>query len=84
MGGAGQLDNTISAKANTALYTTFAVFGFSAGTFLNICKAANLDSWYPTDPLQLVQRQRLRSAVSDTAFIQPHTFVTTTRRTRAL
>jgi MFS family permease len=35
MGGGGQLDSSISAKANTALYTTFAVFGFTAGTFLN-------------------------------------------------
>ncbi|KAA8904795.1 major facilitator superfamily domain-containing protein [Sphaerosporella brunnea] len=35
MGGAGQLDSHISAKANTALYATFSVFGFAAGTFLN-------------------------------------------------
>lgn len=35
IGGGGQLDSTISANANTALYTTFAVFGFTAGTFLN-------------------------------------------------
>ena len=37
MGGGGQLDSTVVSKANTALYTTFAVFGFTAGTFLNYC-----------------------------------------------
>jgi hypothetical protein len=35
MGGGGQLDGSVVSNANTALYTTFAVFGFGAGTFLN-------------------------------------------------
>ncbi|KAF8252201.1 MFS general substrate transporter [Wilcoxina mikolae CBS 423.85] len=35
IGGGGQLDSSVNSKANTALYTTFAVFGFTAGTFLN-------------------------------------------------
>jgi len=35
MGGGGQLDETVSAKANTGLNSTFAIVGFFAGTFLN-------------------------------------------------
>lgn len=35
MGGAGQLDTTANSRANTALYSTFAVIGFFAGTFTN-------------------------------------------------
>lgn len=35
MGGGGQIDGSLNAKAQTALYSTFAVIGFSAGTFLN-------------------------------------------------
>jgi MFS family permease len=35
MGGGGQLDPTANNKANTALYSTFAVVGFFAGTFTN-------------------------------------------------
>ncbi|KAH0603610.1 uncharacterized protein H6S33_007269 [Morchella sextelata] len=35
IGGGGQLDTSVQSNANTALYTTFAVFGFVAGTFLN-------------------------------------------------
>lgn len=35
MGGGGQLDTTASDNANTALYSTFAVVGFFAGTFAN-------------------------------------------------
>ncbi|KAF2115808.1 major facilitator superfamily domain-containing protein [Lophiotrema nucula] len=35
MGGGGQLDSTANSKANTALYSTFAVVGFFAGTFTN-------------------------------------------------
>lgn len=35
MGGGGQLDNTANNRANTALYSTFAVVGFFAGTFTN-------------------------------------------------
>jgi MFS family permease len=35
IGGGGQLDATANNKANTALYSTFAVVGFFAGTFTN-------------------------------------------------
>ncbi|KAI5799921.1 major facilitator superfamily domain-containing protein [Geopyxis carbonaria] len=35
MGGGGQIDGSVNAKTQTALYSTFAVFGFTAGTFLN-------------------------------------------------
>lgn len=35
MGGGGQLSTTASDDANTALYSTFAVVGFFAGTFAN-------------------------------------------------
>ena len=35
MGGGGQLDKTAGNRANTALYSTFAVVGFFAGTFTN-------------------------------------------------
>ncbi|KAL6705741.1 hypothetical protein ACN47E_006378 [Coniothyrium glycines] len=35
MGGGGQLDPTANNRANTALYSTFAVVGFFAGTFTN-------------------------------------------------
>ncbi|KAI8936874.1 hypothetical protein NX059_006110 [Plenodomus lindquistii] len=35
MGGGGQLTPTANNKANTALYSTFAVVGFFAGTFTN-------------------------------------------------
>jgi len=36
IGGGGQVGaSDVNAKANTALYTTFAVVGFTAGTFLN-------------------------------------------------
>ncbi|KAF1999988.1 MFS general substrate transporter [Amniculicola lignicola CBS 123094] len=35
MGGGGQLDPSANNKANTALYSTFAVVGFFAGTFTN-------------------------------------------------
>jgi MFS family permease len=35
MGGGGQITPTASNKANTALYSTFAVVGFFAGTFTN-------------------------------------------------
>jgi MFS family permease len=35
MGGGGQLDPTANNNANTALYSTFAVVGFFAGTFTN-------------------------------------------------
>jgi MFS family permease len=35
MGGAGQMDSTANSKANTALYSTFAVVGFFAGSFTN-------------------------------------------------
>ncbi|KAF2191097.1 MFS general substrate transporter [Zopfia rhizophila CBS 207.26] len=35
MGGGGQLDHRANNKANTALYSTFAVVGFFAGTFTN-------------------------------------------------
>lgn len=35
MGGGGQLDTTASDNANTAVYSTFAVVGFFAGTFAN-------------------------------------------------
>ncbi|KAL1800877.1 hypothetical protein ACET3X_001219 [Alternaria dauci] len=35
MGGGGQLDATANNRANTALYSTFAVVGFFAGTFTN-------------------------------------------------
>ncbi|KAF2019719.1 MFS general substrate transporter [Aaosphaeria arxii CBS 175.79] len=35
MGGGGQLDSTANSKANTALYSTFAVVGFLAGSFTN-------------------------------------------------
>ncbi|KAF2025271.1 MFS general substrate transporter [Setomelanomma holmii] len=35
MGGGGQLDPTANNRANTALYSTFAVIGFFAGTFTN-------------------------------------------------
>lgn len=35
MGGGGQLDPTANSRANTALYSTFAVVGFFAGTFTN-------------------------------------------------
>jgi hypothetical protein len=35
MGGGGQLDSSISAASMTAIYTTFAIVGFMAGTFLN-------------------------------------------------
>lgn len=35
MGGGGQLDPTANNQANTALYSTFAVVGFFAGTFTN-------------------------------------------------
>ncbi|CCX30418.1 Similar to UNC93-like protein C922.05c; acc. no. Q9URX1 [Pyronema omphalodes CBS 100304] len=37
MGGAGQLDSTVASRANTALYSTFSIVGFCAGTFLNYC-----------------------------------------------
>ncbi|KAG9158061.1 hypothetical protein Leryth_000225 [Lithospermum erythrorhizon] len=36
MGGAGQVDNTASNNANTALYTTFAIFGILGGGIYNI------------------------------------------------
>ncbi|GAA0185947.1 hypothetical protein Leryth_004655 [Lithospermum erythrorhizon] len=36
MGGAGQVDNTASNNANTALYTTFAIFGILGGGLYNI------------------------------------------------
>jgi MFS family permease len=36
MGGGGQLDPTANNRANTALYSTFAVIGFFAGTFTNV------------------------------------------------
>lgn len=39
MGGGGLVDSSVNSKANTALYTTFAVVGFGAGTFLNICRS---------------------------------------------
>jgi MFS family permease len=35
MGGGGQLDPSISATSMTAIYTTFTVLGFLAGSFLN-------------------------------------------------
>lgn len=35
MGGGGQVDGTAQNKANTALYSTFAVVGFFAGTITN-------------------------------------------------
>ena len=35
MGGGGQLDATANNRANIALYSTFSVIGFSAGTFTN-------------------------------------------------
>jgi MFS family permease len=35
MGGGGQIDPAANNKANTALYSTFAVVGFFAGTFTN-------------------------------------------------
>lgn len=35
MGGGGQLDSKANSQANTALYSTFAVVGFFAGTFTN-------------------------------------------------
>ena len=35
MGGAGQLDPTANNRANTALYSCFAVVGFFAGTIVN-------------------------------------------------
>ncbi|OAL43259.1 MFS general substrate transporter [Pyrenochaeta sp. DS3sAY3a] len=35
MGGGGQLDPTANNRANTALYSTFSVVGFFAGTFTN-------------------------------------------------
>lgn len=35
MGGGGQMDPTANNRANTALYSTFAVVGFFAGTFTN-------------------------------------------------
>lgn len=38
-----QIDTTVQSNALTALYTTFAFFGFIAGTFLNI---GNLDSFF--------------------------------------
>ncbi|KAF8244935.1 MFS general substrate transporter [Wilcoxina mikolae CBS 423.85] len=34
-GGSGQLDSGISAKSMTAIYTTFTIVGFMAGSFLN-------------------------------------------------
>ncbi|TGZ76253.1 MFS general substrate transporter [Ascodesmis nigricans] len=34
-GGGGLLDSSVNSRANTALYTTFAVVGFAAGSFLN-------------------------------------------------
>jgi MFS family permease len=36
MGGSGQIDHHVADNANTALYSTFAVFGFLAGTFINV------------------------------------------------
>jgi MFS family permease len=36
MGGGGQVDQTASDDANTALYSTFAVVGFFAGSFANV------------------------------------------------
>lgn len=38
-----QVDTTVQSNASTALYTTFAFFGFIAGTILNI---GSLDSFY--------------------------------------
>jgi MFS family permease len=35
LGGGGQLDHTANNRANTALYSTFSVVGFFAGTFTN-------------------------------------------------
>jgi len=35
IGGAGQLDTTVSANANVALYTTFSIGGFFAGAIVN-------------------------------------------------
>lgn len=35
IGGAGQVDTTVQADANTALYSTFAAVGFFAGTITN-------------------------------------------------
>lgn len=35
MGGGGQMDPKANSQANTALYSTFAVIGFFAGTFTN-------------------------------------------------
>jgi MFS family permease len=35
MGGGGQMDATANSRANTALYSTFSVVGFFAGTFTN-------------------------------------------------
>lgn len=40
IGGGGQLDSSINAKSNTAVYTSFAVFGFTAGSFLNYCECS--------------------------------------------
>ena len=35
IGGGGQMDSTANSRANTALYSTFSVVGFFAGTFTN-------------------------------------------------
>jgi len=35
MGGGGKADHTLADQMNTALYSTFAVFGFFGGTFIN-------------------------------------------------
>lgn len=36
MGGSGQINHHVADDANTALYSTFAVVGFFAGTFINV------------------------------------------------
>lgn len=40
LGGGGQLDETTSANANTALYATFSVCAFFAGYVLNVTLAS--------------------------------------------
>jgi MFS family permease len=36
IGGSGQINHRVADDANTALYSTFAIFGFFAGTFINV------------------------------------------------
>jgi hypothetical protein len=54
IGGGGQLDSSVNAKANTALYTTFAVVGFTAGSFLNYCIKAQLQNSPSSKMQQLI------------------------------